>query len=433
MSILKELDELTKAEVVSTETADKIRDYYKTKNQNSGNKLFIVFGVLGAILVGLGIILIIAHNWDELSKNVKVFFAFMPLVLAQMFCGFTLLKKPDNTAWKEASGAFLFFAVGASISLISQVYNISGDLAQFLFTWMLLCLPFIYIMRSSMVSLLYIAGITYYCIESHHFFNFFSHPPPSSYNYWWLLILALPHYYSVLKNKPDSNFTVFHNWFIPISLTICLSTLSHGHSKVMYMAYMSLFGFFYLLGTSEFFSRMKRNLNGYWVIGTLGTIQLLLTLSFNWFWNDLARDRYSFSEYYGGSEFFATVFFTTLALGTFVFLKLKSKAEFHPMKIIFLLFVLLFIVGNYYAAFTIVIINFLILANGIFTIRQGLRTDHLGILNYGLLTITALVVCRFFDSDMSFVVRGFLFMLVGAGFFASNFIMLRKRKQNVSA
>jgi uncharacterized membrane protein len=65
MNILKELDELTKAQVISPESAENIRNYYKSKQEQSGNRLFIVFGILGAILVGLGLILIIAHNWDD--------------------------------------------------------------------------------------------------------------------------------------------------------------------------------------------------------------------------------------------------------------------------------------------------------------------------------------------------------------------------------
>ncbi|MEM6542707.1 MAG: DUF2157 domain-containing protein, partial [Bacteroidota bacterium] len=62
----------------------------------------------------------------------------------------------------------------------------------------------------------------------------------------------------------------------------------------------------------------------------------------------------------------------------------------------------------------------------------GAKQDHLGILNYGLLILTALVVCRFFDTDLSFVVRGIMFVSVGAGFFVANYLMLKKRKANES-
>ena len=158
MSIIKDTPELVEAGVISQQTADNIQHYYNSKGGQSQNKLLVVFGILGAVLVGLGIILIIAHNWDELSKITKLCVAFLPLVIGQLLCVFTLIKKQDSTACREGAAAFLFFAVGASISLVSQIYNISGDLSLFLLTWMLLCLPLIYVMRSSVASLLYLIG-----------------------------------------------------------------------------------------------------------------------------------------------------------------------------------------------------------------------------------------------------------------------------------
>jgi uncharacterized membrane protein len=141
--MLKDIPELLKAGVITKETADSIQDYYQTKSGSSANRLFIVFGILGAILVGLGIILIIAHNWDELSRTTKTLFAFLPLLIGQVLCGFALIKKQNSIAWRESGTAFLFFSVGASISLVSQIYNIPGDLSSFLLTWMLLCFPLI--------------------------------------------------------------------------------------------------------------------------------------------------------------------------------------------------------------------------------------------------------------------------------------------------
>ncbi|MFT5306512.1 MAG: hypothetical protein ACI89M_002038, partial [Chitinophagales bacterium] len=43
----------------------------------------------------------------------------------------------------------------------------------------------------------------------------------------------------------------------------------------------------------------------------------------------------------------------------------------------------------------------------------------------------ALVACRFFDSNLSFVFRGLLFILVGLGFFFVNYWMINRRKSDV--
>jgi len=95
----------------------------------------------------------------------------------------------------------------------------------------------------------------------------------------------------------------------------------------------------------------------------------------------------------------------------------------------FILFIVTFILGLS-SQIAVVLINICAFVIGILTIRDGARHNSLGILNYGLLIITALVVCRFFDTDLNLVIKGILFMSVGAGFFATNYRMLKKRRSN---
>ncbi len=428
MKILKDISELVDKGVISQETGDRIREYYDKNNNSRANssRLFVIFGILGAILVGLGIILIIAHNWDELSRKTKTLFAFLPLLVGQILCGFALTKKKLSVAWRESTSAFLFFAVGASISLISQIYNIPGNLSSFLLSWMLLCLPLIYLMKSSVTSLLYLIGITYYAGEV----GYWGRPTSESYVYWLFLLSALPHYYLLYKEKPQSNFMIFHNWFVPLSVVITLGTLAADTGELMFIAYMSLFGLFYLIGNLKFFKRQKTRNNAYLIFGTLGTIALLLSLSFNWFWKDLREEVFQFSKVIVSPEFISSIILSLLA-GGLLYVRQKNKPlkEANPMAFVFILFIAIFLFGISFSS-AAVLINLLVFAIGLLTIRIGVRQDHLGILNYGLLVIAALATCRFFDENISFVSRGVLFLSVGVGFFATNYWMLKKRKAN---
>ena len=92
-------------------------------------------------------------------------------------------------------------------------------------------------------------------------------------------------------------------------------------------------------------------------------------------------------------------------------------------------FIPIFFIGTF-SSIAVFLINLLVFAIGILTIRAGSKQNHLGILNYGLLIIAALIVCRFFDTDLSFVIRGLLFISVGVGFFFANYRMIRKRQEN---
>ena len=95
--LLKELPQLVKDNVMTPDVASKIEAYYSTKQENHPNKLFTVFGVLGSVLVGLGIILILAHNWDDFPRTLKVVFAFLPLVISQLFVGYSIKNNKSNT------------------------------------------------------------------------------------------------------------------------------------------------------------------------------------------------------------------------------------------------------------------------------------------------------------------------------------------------
>ena len=421
MKILKDIKELVQAGVISNKEAGNIRDYYRDKGELSNNRLFIVFGILGAILVGLGFILIIAHNWDEISKIAKTSFAFLPLLLGQILCGFTLIKKRDSVAWKEGATAFLFFAVGAVISLVSQIYHIPGNLGSFLLLWMLLCLPLIYIMRSSVASLLYLIGITYYACET----GYWSFHSAGTYLYWLLLLGALPHYYHLYTKKSGSNFMTFHNWIITLSIVVSLGTVTDRTGELMYVSYFSLFGLFSLLGKFQFFDLQNTRNNAYKIVGSLGTIGLLLALSFDWFWMELRTGDLMYTYAIGSPEFFAAVILT-LSAGVLLFFQ---QVKINLTDFVFALFVPIFFLGQV-SIIAVVLINVLVFMIGIFKIIEGVKKDHLGIVNYGLLIITALIVCRFFDTDLSFIFRGILFVLVGVGFFLTNYRMLKKRKTN---
>jgi uncharacterized membrane protein len=429
MKVRKEITELLNAGVINSETADRINEYYATKAGPSQNKLVIVFGILGAILVSLGIILILAHNWDELSRTTKTIIAFIPLVLGQLICGYTLLKKQESVTWTEAGSAFLFISIAACIGLISQIYNIPGNLGSFLFTWMLLCVPIMYIMRSSVASLLYLIGITWYACE----IGYWGNSTHESYIYWGLLLLALPYYYLLFRKKSESNFFTFHNWIIPLSVVIVLGTVARDAEELMFIAYMSLFGLLYIIGNTPFIREQPIRNNGYLVLGSLGTVVLLLVLSFNFFWDDLIDNPFDEEDVFSSPEFLASVMLTIAALALLIYQKIKApKFEVKPVEMIFILFIFIFLIGLS-SPMAIILVNILVLAIGIMTIREGAKENHFGILNYGLLIVTGLIVCRFFDTDINFVLKGVLFVAVGIGFFFANYWMMKKKKESREA
>ena len=66
------LNELIEAKIISPETAGQISSFYEQRLGKSGNKMIIVFGILGALLVGSGIILAWAFAFAGCSIFVRV-------------------------------------------------------------------------------------------------------------------------------------------------------------------------------------------------------------------------------------------------------------------------------------------------------------------------------------------------------------------------
>ena len=284
-TFLKELPELVRDQVISEDTAQKITAYYNSKTNTSSSRLFIVFGILGALLVGMGIVLIIAHNWDTLPRIAKLVIGFVPLFLGQAVCGYLVLKESDSRSWREGCATFIFFAVAISISIVSQVYNIEGNFGQFLLLWMALAIPIVYVLRSSMASLLFICGITWHAAEV----GYFNSQGNYALWYWVLLIAILPFYYTEFFRKDNkSNFFYFHSWLFALSVTVCLGVFVDNHGELMMIGYLSLFSAFVILSQLKGFATTRVLSNAYLVVGSLGLMSLLLALSFDWYWNELA-------------------------------------------------------------------------------------------------------------------------------------------------
>lgn len=416
--LIKELPDLVAHRVISKEVASNIEYYYQTKEVDSPNRLFTVFGVLGSLLVGLGIILILAHNWDMFDRSTKTIFAFLPLVIAQIFVAISILKNKSKT-WKEASGTFLFFTIGSSIALVSQIYNIPGDLSSYVLTWIIMSLPIIYLLKSHAVAILNIIFITFYAVEIGYGYYSMEQTP---WLYLLLMGLIVPHYIQLLKRHKLANITSIFNWIIPLSITIVLGAFVNTVSELGFLMYLLLFSLFYNVGKIPFFDDQKLRKNGYLVFGSLGIVIMLLIMSFDSFWY---FERFFFNVQ---ESYISILLFISNTMVLIYAYHKKWLKLFNLFQYVYIFFTAIYMLGLNIPVVGTITVNVVVLILGITTIKIGADKFHFGILNYGLLIITALVVCRFFDTNMSYVIRGLLFVSVGFGFFLTNYIMLKKQK-----
>jgi hypothetical protein len=422
--VLKELSNLVRENVISEDVAIKIKDYYSQQKKES-TRLITVFAVLGALLTGLGVILIIAHNWDDLHKVAKLILAFTPLVIAQLLCVYQFPAKANATSsgWREASSTLLFFAVGASISLVSQVYHIEGDLSRFLLVWMLLVIPLIYILNSRMACLLAVAGITWYGLLEGYTPRFlgFDVDPEAPWIYWTLLAAIIPYVYSVFRSENRIFFYVI-SWLVVLSVTVCLGTFGRNDEDWLPMAYASFFGFLVIFGDGLASAPIIGN--AYRVTGRTGSIVLMLLFSFGEMWHGIAEHSNTL-----GREFLVATISTFVALIALVVRRSQNPALIRdPLTYVFIFFSAIYFMGVSNQDVGVVLVNLTLLFTSVLITKNGADEDNLLALNSGLAILATLVVCRFFDTDLTFVVRGLLFVAVGLSFFGANYWIIKRRK-----
>jgi uncharacterized membrane protein len=421
MSILSDLHELVSSNVISVETAHQISDYYKKKQSGSltgKSKQLLLFGILGAFLVGIGLLFIVANQWEELPRSVKTACAFLLLIVPQMACVYAMYKKPYKLVWLESTALILFFAVSANISLVSQIYHINGDASTFILTWMLLTVPLVYIMNSSAVSIAYLIGILSYsfAIRADGSALWSNHLP------WLLFIVAMPHYFKLIRSSSDGPLTKLLHWVVPAVLTINLATVVHNYGELMPPVYFTLFGIFFFIGKSNYFQYRTPEQNGYRIIGTFGSIITLITMSFKSNWENLSSESFTFDTVSVSPEFIAFALMFALAAGLLL-------AELKIMEVAWVFFLVIFLLGFFTTA-SVYLINLAVFIAGVMMIREGAGKNNLSTLNSGMMVITILLICRSFDIDLTYVIKGLMFVGVGIGFFIANWWMLKKQRKN---
>jgi uncharacterized membrane protein len=106
----------------------------------------ILFAALAALLIGGGIILILAHNWDDLSRPLCAVIALLPLIATYALAVHALRRKQERAAWNDGTAVGNVCALASAIAIVAQTYNIHGELSTFLLTVCVLSLPVAYLL-----------------------------------------------------------------------------------------------------------------------------------------------------------------------------------------------------------------------------------------------------------------------------------------------
>lgn len=134
--------------MISKEKADELQRSLKDVDAQVPNKAIRIFSAVGGVLIGLGVILFVASNWDELTATVKTGILVLGMILTG-YAGFDLAYV--RKTYEKTGLALLFVNVlifGASIFLVAQIYNLPLTFWWGALLWFLGAAFFAYVLRS---------------------------------------------------------------------------------------------------------------------------------------------------------------------------------------------------------------------------------------------------------------------------------------------
>jgi uncharacterized membrane protein len=137
-----------KAGTINQEQANyMISDVTTVVSEKSGHKFISALMYMGATALSLGALLLIASNWAELSKSVKLLLALLLPVLPISYAYWQLNIKLQEKVLARSANILGLTLIGGSLALIGQIYNLESNMVSFIWLWALLTAPFVFIFK----------------------------------------------------------------------------------------------------------------------------------------------------------------------------------------------------------------------------------------------------------------------------------------------
>lgn len=417
-----ELPKLTEQEVISAKTSQKLQQHYVMDGLSSEQSLSlftIILATIGGLLIGGGIILIFAYNWENIDRPMRTVLAFTPLVIAQVLMVMGLYPRKRGTAWREVSGVLLFCSVAAAISIIGQTYHISGDFQGFITWWFILLLPVVYLLRAHLMTMLIVI------LGGYAASNFTSA--------YFLCLLALLPYYIQETNNNRALTSIQTGWLWVVAFLIAtpFQFIFGAGGLDSNLNLLCIGTCLYLTGSiiEESNVSWKRPMT---IAGSLVLGGYLISLTFN---DVLENSIYMLSVFmFNAIENQNHLSQLVILITSFSLLAYHIYARNFKLLVLPSVLVLYIPIGFLLALsdspatgdsqtlLTIGSLAFTLLAVLIsgWYIFLGIKEDSASKLNFGLIMIIGLVMFKFFVDDFSLVTRGIAFIVLGTALISVN-------------
>lgn len=412
--LVKEVPYWVGREIISQQQADKILALYPAHDSVSWGKILI--SAFGAVMIGLGVILLFAYNWDEMTR-----FAKMGVILGVL--GLTHLsayraRLQSKYGLSESLFVLATMLFGAGIWLVAQVYHLDEHYPNAFLLWASGALILAWALPSLPQAVMAVVLIlVWHMVEVFDFHDATDHA---------LLLIIIGVFPLIWMLRSPLLARLASAAFLVSLASTTVAVNEHLPGTVILMVAAA----FIFIG--HLTAQLKQPLQH---IGEelakpayLAYIVILFLLSFADLADDILRVRFD-----GGAEYF--YFYAALVFSQSLFLLLLYKRIFTPIvfAVEFTLLVCLYpaILSLFYEVRAeAIIFNLMLLMIAIGLIVEGSRKADRQKMIWGSLILSLLVFARYTDLFDSLISRAIAFLVVGAGLFIAGNIYNRNRQDS---
>jgi uncharacterized membrane protein len=418
--------------IVTADGAKQLRERYAAEPQ--GGLAQMIVGAVGALLIGTGLVAVLAYNWDDFPRWVRMALALGPLAASQAVSWWVLQQDEAAKPWqREAAALVQSLAAGAAMALVSQIYNLPGQWTDLLFWWCVVSVPLAWVLRSQAVAIAYLIGITIWTVaQAFEQANYSGAIGIADVRLWFPLLLAgvLPLWPGPeLRDRPapGSRLVLAASALLGLLAVAAYATVRSAHMWPSFTGFpwLALLSAAAVLlfpldraGIAEPLVRKPHVL-----LGGGAVVFMALIATFE----DVARD---VVESVGATVSLGWCWLLLAVVGGFAFVAFR-QGRYAVLAVAALTLVPLLAAPFWRAGDdgwpVAITYSFVLLATAIALIALEFLGRQ-GAARIGAALIALLVILRMADADVSLLVKGLAFILIGSGFLAFNAFVTRRRR-----
>ncbi len=420
IEMLENLSEIFQVSIEELIYGKKRNTSLEIEKTNYNNTLTIVFSILGALLVGAGVVLVFVTFWKEMPLFSKGILSFLPLLAGQASGVFVLMKKKDKVPWCEGGSVLWSAGIAATLTLIYNIFDLSIEWQNILLLVSLSVMPVIVLLRSVAPLAVY-----YGCSI---FWGFYLFEEEDSllalFATALFLVVGCIHSAYLLKAENKSHRSISAVWLSVIAVTVFVVIMGIGIDdfELALVGLMAVFICLYLLSFKDGDMAMP-----YKIPGLIGTAILMFIHGWIYF-DNLIADKYNIIY---------IVVCVLAVIVTALSTKFKDKDKFSIIYIgiVCISYIIsicsLYVEGDNYrqiAQMFTAILKVPALAGYIVMMISGGREKKLIPINIGFVGVSAMTILVVAQSGLSMLGNGIMLLVFGGVLLAINF-KISKAKQ----